>query len=254
MFDINRILEAAEKSHKTEEGYCLVQEVMLFNGYAEPGYPDGPVALGNWNDISHYDKETGKFIVDDDIMPRLAKILEKLGYIIDWNDEYVRCEDCGLPFRCSPDSYYWQMSGVVNGCGAYCQECIDPEEHLESLEGQKNSCNTLDINPEDHGYLLICDDFKSGWHEGQDADPRLIAEILEKIGCERYLFNLDGQSQFYLDFSVWLHSDEAKKLGVAKHALQTNEVNGPSNSDALSNTLKNVPVISPKDFVNGISC
>ncbi len=274
MFNIHRILDAAAASAKTMESRLRVEEVMLFNGYAEPGYDGDKVALGNWNDVSHYDKTTSKFVKDDDVMPRLSSILEKLGYEVDWNDEYVVCEECNKPFRCSPSHYGWMMSGIDNETGCFCQECIDPEEHLESLERQGSRCNTLDINPEDHNYILIRDDFENGLHCGQDASPKLIAEILDKIGCKRYLFNLDSTGQFDLDFSLWLHSDEANMLDKAKCALQTNNTDGPSNSEALSKALKSVPVassdegvvyseislpdgkcntrvVSPQDFANG---
>jgi hypothetical protein len=81
--------------------------------YAEPGYtqPAKGILFANWN-----------------CFPRnFDTILEKLGYAVEWSDEWFTC-DCGTAVRTSADSYIWEPGyKEVNG-EIMCLECAKDSE------------------------------------------------------------------------------------------------------------------------------
>jgi hypothetical protein len=167
------------------------------DGYAEPGYtdPDKAVLFANWN-----------------YFPRgIDSILESYGYAIEWSDEWEVCEGCNKAVRTSPDSYGWQPSyALVNNCEIVCSDCLakDAGEYLESLENNPHrALNMPAIDPSEYGYVKVEGDFESGWHPGQNDDPKTIFNRLT-AQYPRLLFRVDGVGQFDLGFSVWSHPEE----------------------------------------------
>ncbi len=190
-------------------------DVQWYEGYAEPGYPEASagVCTGNWNSITRYHHDTHTSETIDSTMPRLAKLLERAGVELEWSDEWTSCEACNKLFRHQPDSYGWQMYGVIDDNGCYCADCIDPASHLDALEGQDTRCNTIDsINPAAHGYTIASEGHENGWNPGQNADPKEIGADLRALGITRYLFDLTSVGQFDLRFAVYVHDSEVYKL------------------------------------------
>lgn len=238
-----KAIEAAINSAKTENGRYRIEEIHLCSeGYAEPGYDGNVVALGNWNELREYDNQNNTCKTIDNTPSRLAAVLEKIGVEIEWEDEWNVCCECGRLVRKEPDSYSWQRSYVESDEGAVCMECLDPEDHLVDLEGQEDRANTIrKINPAKYGYILLKDDYESGWHRGQDASPKKIAEVLRnKFGVERFLFNVDNVGQFDMSFSVYVHESEIHL--VDKEKFMGEDTDGPSNSEALKRGLQQASV------------
>lgn len=239
-------IEAAKSVASKSDGWEAVNRVesiqLYFSGYAEPGYTDpesGIIAAGDWNKVSRWDAENNSYITVDDTMPRLAEIFESMGVEIEWCDQWISCDECSKIARTDPDGYEWSPSFVYID-GHVCLECIDPEEHLLSLEDSPGAFNSIrSIDPEDHEYNLVCDDFESGFHKGQDASPQKIAAIMQEAGFERFIFNIEGKGQFDVRFGLYLHDEESGdgELERAKHLIRHGNTNGPSNSDALRNAL-----------------
>lgn len=241
--NLETVLEAAKASAKTRQGRNQIECIQFADEYAEPGYsdPEAGIAFGDWNTIGHWNEEMRQHVVTDDIMVRLARVLEAMGYALEWEDEWTTCDNCYRAVRISPDSYCWKPSYTCEDGEVTCDDCIDPEEYLEDLEGDAGRCNQLSaVDPEDHGYSLVKDRFEHGFHTGMDADPKLIAELLEKLGCARYVFHQTEQSQFYVSFAVYLHDDEQHLLEAAKLALEEGNTDGPSVSAALRRGLEEV--------------
>lgn len=273
------ILNKLREKHKNDEGWHLrsvLDEVELYSsGYAEPGYEGNLIATGNWNEISHWNEKLHKYITDSDVMPKLASKLEKLGFQIEWGDEWGCCESCLKLIRTSRNSYSWTMSGCIDDNGVTCGECLkeNSEEYLKSLEGESHRAVTLaTLDPADHGYVLVKSEFEHGFYDGQNDSPVVIAKSLRDVGIERFLFRVDSVGQFDLSFSVYVHEDEKELL---KELSLKSE--GPSVSDALERGLKeaavkmkaldgdgikfaqiqadgtaNVRLVSPEEFVEGI--
>ena len=235
---VYRIIEAGSNSARTNEGRSRIDTIQICTaGYAEPGYDDpksGVIAFGNWNDISRWDEGERRFVTIDDTACRVARLLEKLGVELEWEDEWVLCEQCGKAVRSEPDSYGWKRSywrdenGSVT-CGGCIQE--DPADCLASLEGDTNNCVTLDLDLAEHGYVLLQDSFEHGFYHGQDADPKLIGEALREQGIDRFLFTLDSTGQFDISFSVWIHREDIEFLDI--EAWEQASKNGPSVSEGL---------------------
>jgi hypothetical protein len=210
------------------ENECRYVYINFAHDYAEPGYSldneKGCIFLSNWN-TEHYWRwewvhagRSGAHYWDrveyeNDIMPRVARILERMGYNIEWEDEWLVC-DCGKAFRTSPDSYSWRMYGYIGDGDYACGDCVkdDPDEYLESLQGScSRAISIKGIDPEDHGYVNLMwdengstDSKETGWHPGQTADPAEIADALHRAGCDDFVFQIDYTSQFYSGWSVWV--------------------------------------------------
>lgn len=88
-----------------------IDNIQYAKTYSEPGYsnPAKGILLGNWN---HFSNDA-------------TRLLEKLGYEIEWEDEWATCEDCGGAVRISPDSYGWQSSyALIDECSIVCHLCL----------------------------------------------------------------------------------------------------------------------------------
>ncbi len=233
-----RAVAAAIRGAKTGQGRSRCEEVELhYAGYAERGYSSksGLVATGDWNTITDF--KGGQSRPVDEMPALLAARLEALGVEIEWSDEWMTCSHCGKLVRSQGDSYGWKPSYVMGDGECTCLECVDPVEHLAALEGNPKSANTIDtIDPAQHGYVLVEAGFENGWHPGQDADPKVIAQALEAQGIERFVFQIDSNGQFDTRFSVYVHQDEAGKLN--RQAYEDAPKDGPSVSGAMERGLR----------------
>ncbi|MCK9571432.1 hypothetical protein M0R72_20960 [Candidatus Pacearchaeota archaeon] len=183
--------------------------IQLVDGCCEPGYDDKPVVLGNWNSETRWDGE--KHITVNNIMPRIAKLLEKLGYEIEWEDEWSVCEDCGKAIRAEPDSYSWQPSyATIGDCIIICHDCIksNPVDYLEELSGNPEKCLTFDIPLDEYGYVMYDCGYEVGWYQGQNANPKKIVKELRAKGITDFIFVMDDVNQFDCEFSVWVKQPE----------------------------------------------
>lgn len=115
-----RILDAAMNT-KSDQIFYRLEEVQLHtSGYAEPGYDDpdsGLIATGNWN-------PTWRGLEpDDQTMPRVARLLEKLGIELEWCDEWTFCTKCHKLVRTEANSYDWTPSYYELDGEIVCEEC-----------------------------------------------------------------------------------------------------------------------------------
>lgn len=195
---------------------------LCFEGYAEPGYDDPEseiIALGDWNSQTvkrrRYMKNSYEvYNHEDNTMPRIAAILERMGAKVEWGDEWYFCENCCKLIRNQPNSYSWTPSFWQEECMILCHECVldDPEGYLESLEGNHRNANTLGLDLGAQRYVKTDGEYENGFHPGQNDDPEVIAESLRKLGIKRFIFEIDSTGQFDMNFSVWVHKTEYNKL------------------------------------------
>lgn len=194
---MGNVMKAAENSTTNFDAKYRILDMGFHTGYAEPGYEGKLIATGNWNDVK-----------GDTTISRLAKLLERMGFELEWSDEWTTCDECNLLVRTQPSGYEWQPSYVINDGGVVCHNCLDPAEHLTNLEGNEKKVNQIeDINPADYGYVKL-EDYEHGWHPGQHDDPKRIAKWLREKGLSRFIFNMDSVGQFDQHFSAWVHESE----------------------------------------------
>lgn len=197
---VNTLLAIAEK-----QGY----DIQLVGGCAEPGYTDGPIALGNWNERERYSKNEHVFITTDDTMPRLAKLFEKLGYEIEREDEWAMCDNCGKAIRTQLDSYSWKpYYRLLEHARFICGNCVkeSPTDYLSAISGNPNKCECFGLDLSEYGYTLYSERHENGLHPGQNADPKAIAKHLWAEGITDFIFVLDSQGQFDCEFSIWVRT------------------------------------------------
>lgn len=203
-------------------------------GYCEPGYTDpesGLIVTGNWNsqrklrrvwpidrpdflDFAEVDTDALEEW-EDNTMPRIAAALEKAGIEIEWEDEWIECDDCYKLFRTSPDCYSWLPHFHMGDGYVTCHDCIeeDPADYLEEIEGDANHALTLSLDLEEFGYFQVGEERATGFHPGQNADPHEVASDLEKLGVTRFLFEITGKGQFDAHWQLWVHNEDRELLG-----------------------------------------
>jgi hypothetical protein len=134
-----KILEIALQRTRDEPmAHSQIEEMQIHTaGYAEPGYSGDLIATGNWNNVTTYNRQTNKFEVVNEAPKRIGDLLEKLGFEIEWSDEWTTCETCQKLVRTTGDSYSWTRAYIEDaGQEVMCRECVaeDPEPHLEAIE------------------------------------------------------------------------------------------------------------------------
>jgi hypothetical protein len=160
------------------------------NGYVEPGYsnPEHLILFANWN---HFPS-------------RVTDLLERMGYSVEWSDEWSQCGDCGLAVRTSPDSYKWRRSyAILNDCEIVCSDCIHqaPKGYLDELTNNHERADTLDIDLAAHGFQKFNGTYENGLHPGQNDNPEEIVKLLPD-GVD-YIFQIPSVGQFDITFTLW---------------------------------------------------
>lgn len=179
--------------------------------YAEPSYtdPEKGILFGNWNPACGYGEGIAKTQQKRDPVTKLANIAEKLGYELEWEDEWCTCGDCGKAVRTQADSYQWTpFYRILNDCDLTCLDCIDPVEYLESIEDNANTACPPDWNPEDHGYIKHNGTFETGFHPGQNDRPETILKALHAEGKTGVIFRIKANSQFYTEWEAFYKPSE----------------------------------------------
>lgn len=158
------------------------------------GYGDAPkhgILFYNWNEVSN----------------KACDLLERAGYACHWCDEWSTCDDCGKAIRTQPDSYSWQPAFVeMRESGElYCFECADFDEYLRDLEDDPRRCCFAHVDPAEYGYVRLSepDEYESGFHPGQNADPSTILAALHAEGKRRIVFRISDTGQFDVSFETW---------------------------------------------------
>lgn len=172
----------------------------------------GPAVIaGNWN---------------GPVMERAARLYEDMGLEIAWNDETTHCEECGGAIDTSPHSYSHRPEYVIIGDGPVCQTCLLDDDdltgsYLDEMANDPNRAVMYHFSEETleaHGWQRqrptdsVIRDYETGWHPGQDDDPRKVyQELRDRLGDgPDVLFRIDEPSQFYTRWSVWLRDPDAE--------------------------------------------
>ena len=184
--------------------------ISLYTKVCEPGYEENKKGflLANWNHIT----------------PQLQAWLNSEGYDLEWSDEWTTCDECGGLIRTSPTSYGWKLYGKLDRSGYTCGDCLkaDPEAYLESMEGKSKQAVRVDIDPVEHGYILVNSGhmFESGFHPGQTDDPEPMSKTLRLNGVSRFLWTIPSVSQFDLSFNLYIHESIKDSLEEIRDLLK----------------------------------
>jgi len=178
-------------------------DVTYYPGISEKRYDDIPMICANWNKKGLAKiQEWGESYFRDEVE-------------FDWDDEWTMCGECYKAVRTVPTHYGWTPSYMWAGdCDIVCHEHY--EDYKESIiDYYKNDTNRAvnrDFYPvlEKTGFICYspdeyCQRFETGWHPGQNDDPKKIAkDIEEQLPGYDYIFKIDNVGQFDINWSVYL--------------------------------------------------
>jgi hypothetical protein len=166
----------------------------IADGYCEPGYtlPEGKkgVAFGDWNGKNY----------------RLANILDRMGYEVEWLDEWTTCQHCYKAFRTQPDSYSWKMYGAFleNTCEMICGSCLadNPDWIIDEYINDPHRAITFNLDLAEAGWVEVDGDWRNGWY-GQEDKPEEVVKQHVGVGQD-FVFVIDSVGQFELAFKLWI--------------------------------------------------
>lgn len=136
-----RLYEAAVRMADRLPGHLVrndLEDVRVFDGYAEPGYDAEVVAIGNWNVVDEYDREKRERVPVEGgyLIKRLGDAFERIGVEIEWSDEWRECDDCNRIVRVQPDSHGWEPHYHDTSDGLSCSDCF-AKYHEEAEEDEE---------------------------------------------------------------------------------------------------------------------
>ena len=172
----------------------------IYDGVAEPGYDRRPMLTADWNKVNN----------------KLYNFIEK-NINTGWEDEWAYCSECYKAIRRTHDSYGWEPSFIQLECELVCKECVEEyiEEIIEYYLNDSNKAlpswfsyleeeNFICYSPDEY-----CEVFETGFHPGQNADPREIAKSVEKeLPNHDYIFIIRDVGQFSVDWCVMLRKSQ----------------------------------------------
>jgi hypothetical protein len=188
----------------------FANEIQWFGEYADGSDAPKGIVAADWNDADYYDPETKTRVTyPERLQSRLGRVFEKLGVEIEWSDMISSCGGCGKCIRTEPDSYGWRPDFIVTDGDILCSECAedDAETLLEEAEG--GTWNNETIDPAQHGYVALPEEYETGWHPGQTDDPRKVLRALEAKGITRALVVIKDVGQFDSKWIIMVHESEA---------------------------------------------
>lgn len=162
-----------------------------------------------------------------DFDPEMVEVVnedgEQLEIVMGFTDEYNTCGECGKVIRTQPDSYSWVPEYSYADGEIVCEKCVlggHPSEYLERVMNNPRSPLTLDIDPEEYGFVLVDEKFSNGLHPGMDDDPKALTVALANAGFD-VIWGY-SPSQFYVDFYPYVRMREAgKTMPVEKGVVES---------------------------------
>lgn len=167
--------------------------------YGEPGYNEQPangILLADWNKVPRY----------------ICDGLERRGYALEWEDEWIEAGETSKIYRCQPDCYGWTPYYVIrDDCEVIGGDEIEGDADLrawyvdEYLLNDPTRANIFrGVNLSKLGFSQFNGGFETGWHPGQTDSP---AKVLERIQREMpghdVVFQIDNVGQFDSHWSAW---------------------------------------------------
>jgi hypothetical protein len=162
-------------------------------------FPEDKLITANWNNVND----------------KIPNFIENCGYEIGYEDEYTLCCNCNRACQLYPNFYGDEPDWmIINNCEVVCKECIEDliEDIIKEYSNnyrkavynwfypylEKN--NFVCYSPDEY-----CKRFESGFHYGQNDNPRVISqEIEENLPEYDYIFMIDGIGQFDIQWNVFL--------------------------------------------------
>lgn len=185
-------------------------------GYADPRYGamDATIVLGNWNPKRFPREGDAPLSKVENLGPRLARALDRVGAECEWLDEWAQCSECYRAIRTEPDSYSWVPKYAWLGDDIVCESClledpagsIDAGDYVDNPDKCITWCEPSTLSAAGWSQWAPGDpkQCESGWHPGQDDRPAdVLAAIKREDPSAEVVFLLDETGQFDIRWSAW---------------------------------------------------
>jgi hypothetical protein len=157
--------------------------------------------FANWNNVPSY----------------LQSWLEKRGFVLLWDDEYVFDYSQDTAYRCIPTHYGWTPDYIcndwTNGEVIGRDDLIDiADEYIdECLLNDPTQANQLlgDDVLEKHGFVRL-ETGENGFHAHQTDDPSMMLKEAQTTHPNAdFVFSIDRTGQFDVHFSLWMRENNS---------------------------------------------
>lgn len=229
---------------------------------------------GDWNPARFPRDGEAPLTKAENIGPRLADALERFvpDIHLEWLDEHVTCDDCHRLLRVTANSYRWRMRGMyVEDIAAYlCDRCLldDFETTLESFVNDERRAITFADSGdlEDVGFTLFVDSteswregtYQSGWHPGQDDDPKAVTARIRDIHDDTVdiVYLVSSVGQFDMDFQAYIRPVNDDEEADARRPPVPADPALAEELDAMADSLERPArpgVVAPQAYIRPTS-
>lgn len=170
-----------------------VENLDWYEGFSGYPAPERGILVANWNCVSN----------------RTQRLLERYGFVLDWSDEVVRCDDCNLATHSTPQFYGDQRTVTILEDGCWCASCAEKnhaEELIDDSIDNPRKAILLDLDLSSFGFTQHNEIYESGWYPGQNDDPREIYERLKRKD-NQVIFKVTEVGQFDVRFEAWVKGE-----------------------------------------------
>jgi len=161
------------------------------------------IILANWNELPNGIQ---------------SFIEKKCNVLTGFDDGYTLCSECEKIISTTPGYYGDQKNYIATEYDFLCRECAlsDPESIIDDFKNNSRKALPAWFYPEIEKSGLVCyspdeycQKFETGFHPGQDDNPKKIAKDIEKeLPGFDYLFKINNIGQFDIDWSVFIRKNE----------------------------------------------
>lgn len=166
--------------------------------YGEPGYdqPARGILFADWNDCPQW----------------LQNGLERRGFALEWEDEWVEADETSKAYRTSPTSYGWTPYYVIrNDCEIIGGDEIENDSDMQAwyvdeylLNNSRHANIFRGVSLEKHGFAKFNGTYETGFHPGQNDEPKaVLAHIRREMPNHDVVFSIDSCGQFDTMWTAW---------------------------------------------------
>lgn len=129
-----------------------------------------------------------------------------------FDDEIIICQNCGKACYAIP-GYYGDPLSFIWACEdcLLCRDCFIEEDNLDYFVDNASIALPEWAKPmlTDNNFSLLQCDYESGFHNGQDDDPKeILIKAQNAFPKKEFIFIIDGSGQFDINFSIYMRENK----------------------------------------------
>jgi hypothetical protein len=176
--------------HLIDDG-CIIFD--FADDYGEPGYTkegDKSILFGDWNSLPC----------------EIVDLMSKVGYTVEWIDEWFVYYDKSLAYRAEPDSWGWEPSYFVEHSEFLPIEYFE-EEYVESVMNRTDKAVNSRINLQEYGFVDFGDTcHENGWYGTVEDPADVLDKAMKEVKFDDYIFQICSVEQFRVNFRLMIRT------------------------------------------------